>query len=137
SQVVMTLLRVVDVRRSRRRRGFYSGNSPTIKRMPQKNRTVKGVLGGLLGLVGLSAVAGVLATAAVTPAIAIAGVSGSQALSIFEDLPNSLTPGAPMEPTVFYATGEDGKQFQLAKFYDQNRVPVTFDQVSPLLFDAV
>ena len=39
--------------------------------MPQKNRTLKGVLGGLLGLVGLSAVAGVLATAAVTPAIAI------------------------------------------------------------------
>ena len=58
------------------RRGFYSGNSPSIKRMPQKNRTLKGVLGGLLGLVGLSAVAGVLATAAVTPAIAIAGVSG-------------------------------------------------------------
>lgn len=105
--------------------------------MPQKNRTVKGVLGGLLGLVGLSAVAGVLATAAVTPAIAIAGVSGSQALSIFEDLPNSLTPGAPMEPTVFYATGEDGKQFQLAKFFDQNRVPVTFDQISPVLYDAI
>ncbi|HTN54934.1 MAG TPA: biosynthetic peptidoglycan transglycosylase, partial [Microbacterium sp.] len=105
--------------------------------MPQKNRTVKGVLGGLLGLVGLSAVAGVLATAAVTPAIAIAGVSGSQALSIFENLPDSLTPGTPMEPTVFYGTGENGKPFELAKFYDQNRVPVTFDQVSPLLFDAV
>jgi membrane peptidoglycan carboxypeptidase len=105
--------------------------------MPQKNRTVKGVLGGLLGLVGLSAVAGVLATAAVTPAIAIAGVSGSQALSIFENLPDSLTPGTPMEPTVFYGTGTDGKPFELAKFYDQNRVPVTFDQVSPLLYDAV
>ncbi|BDZ37479.1 carboxypeptidase [Microbacterium suwonense] len=98
---------------------------------------MKGVLGGLLGLVGLSAVAGVLATAAVTPAIAIAGVSGSQALSIFENLPDSLNPGTPMEPTVFYGTAEDGKWFQLAKFYDQNRVPVTFDQVSPLLYDAL
>jgi membrane peptidoglycan carboxypeptidase len=105
--------------------------------MPQKNRTVKGVLGGLLGLVGLSVVAGVLATAAVTPAIAVAGVSGSQALSIFENLPDSLTPGTPMEPTVFYGTGENGKPFELAKFYDQNRVPVTFDEVSPLLYDAV
>src|SRR5690606_9709454 len=119
------------------RRGLYSGNSPTIKRMPQTNRTVRGVLGGLLGLVGLSAVAGVLATAAVTPAIAIAGVTGPQALSIFEDLPDSLHPVTPMEPTVFYATGEDGKPFQLAKFYEQNRVPVTFEQVSPLLYDAV
>ncbi|SJN15854.1 Multimodular transpeptidase-transglycosylase [Microbacterium esteraromaticum] len=98
---------------------------------------MKGVLGGLLGLVGLSAVAGVLATAAVTPAIAIAGVTGSQALSIFDNLPNSLTPGAPMEPTILYATGEDGKPFELAKFYDQNRVPVTFDQISPLLYDAI
>ncbi|MDT0158468.1 transglycosylase domain-containing protein [Microbacterium sp. ARD32] len=105
--------------------------------MPQTNRTVKGVLGGLLGLVGLSAVAGVLATAAVTPAIAIAGVSGSQALTIFENLPDSLTPGNPMEPSVLYATGTDGKTFELARFYDQNRVPVTFDQVSPLMYDAL
>jgi len=105
--------------------------------MPQTKRTVKGVLSGLLGLVGLSAVAGVLVTAAVTPAIAVAGVTGSQALTIFDNLPNSLTPGAPMEPTVFYGKGEDGKPVQLAKFFEQNRVPVTFDQVSPLLYDAI
>ncbi|WP_285636702.1 transglycosylase domain-containing protein [Microbacterium arabinogalactanolyticum] len=105
--------------------------------MPQKNRTLKGVLGGLLGLVGLSAVAGVLATAAVTPAIAIAGVSGSQALSIFENLPDALNPSTPMEPTVFYATGADGKPFELARFFDQNRVPVTFNQVSPVMYDAL
>lgn len=105
--------------------------------MPQTSRTLKGVLGGLLGLLGLSAVAGVLVTAAVTPAIAVAGVTGSQALTIFDNLPNSLTPGAPMEPTTIYANGADGKPFQLAKFYDQNRVPVSFDQVSPLLYDAI
>ncbi|WP_336646443.1 transglycosylase domain-containing protein [Microbacterium sp. USHLN186] len=105
--------------------------------MPQTKRTLKGVLGGLLGLVGLSAVAGVLVTAAVTPAIAVAGVTGSQAVSLFDNLPNSLTPGAPMEPTTIYGTGEDGKPFQLAKFFDQNRVPVTFDQVSPLMYDAI
>ncbi|PKI89971.1 thioredoxin [Actinomycetales bacterium SN12] len=95
------------------------------------------MLGGLLGLVGLSAVAGVLVTAAVTPAIAVAGVTGSQALTIFDNLPNSLTPNPPMEPTEFYGTGEDGQPFQLAKFFDQNRVPVTFEQVSPLLYDAI
>lgn len=105
--------------------------------MPQTKRTLSGVLGGLLGLVGLSAVAGVLVTAAVTPAIAVAGVTGSQALTIFDNLPNSLTPGAPMEPTEFYGTGADGQPFQMAKFFDQNRVPVTFEQVSPLLYDAI
>ncbi|QMU98563.1 PASTA domain-containing protein [Microbacterium esteraromaticum] len=95
------------------------------------------MLGGLLGLVGLSAVAGVLVTASVTPAIAVAGVTGSQALTIFDNLPNSLTPGAPMEPTVFYGQGTDGQPVELAKFFEQNRVPVKFEQVSPLLYDAI
>ena len=43
--------------------------------MPQKNRTASGALGGILGLVGLSAVAGVLITATVTPAIAVTGAA--------------------------------------------------------------
>ena len=105
--------------------------------MPQTKRTVKGVLGGLLGLVGLSAVAGLLVTAAVTPAIAMAGFTGSTALSLFEELPDNLKVGAPMEPTTIYGTNAEGKAFQLATFYDQNRVPVTFDQVSPILYDAI
>ncbi|WP_423494173.1 penicillin-binding protein [Microbacterium esteraromaticum] len=105
--------------------------------MPQTKRTVKGVLGGLLGLVGLSVVAGVLATAAVTPAIAVAGVSGSQALTLFDNLPSYLKPTAPMAPTTIYGNDRDGKPFEMATFYEQNRVPVTFDQVSPLLYDAV
>lgn len=105
--------------------------------MPQTKRTVKGVLGGLLGLVGLSVVAGVLATAAVTPAIAVAGVSGSQALTLFDNLPSYLKPTAPMAPTTIYGNDRDGEPFELATFYEQNRVPVAFDQVSPLLYDAV
>ncbi|MEJ1089007.1 transglycosylase domain-containing protein [Microbacterium sp. Mu-80] len=105
--------------------------------MPQTKRTVKGVLSGLLGLVGLSVVAGVLATAAVTPAIAVAGVSGSQAMTLFDNLPSYLKPTAPMAPTTIYGNDKDGKPFELATFYEQNRVPVTFDQVSPLLYDAV
>lgn len=105
--------------------------------MPQTKRTVKGVLGGLLGLVGLSAVAGLLVTATVTPAIAMAGFTGSTALSLFEELPDNLKVGTPMEPTTIYGTNAEGKPFQLATFYDQNRIPVTFDEVSPVLYDAI
>lgn len=105
--------------------------------MPQTKRTVKGVLGGLLGLVGLSAVAGLLVTATVTPAIAMAGFTGSTALSLFDELPDNLKVGTPMEPTTIYGTNAEGKAFQLATFYDQNRVPVTFDEVSPILYDAI
>ncbi|WP_300265891.1 transglycosylase domain-containing protein [Microbacterium sp.] len=105
--------------------------------MPQKNRTVKGVLGGLLGLVGLSAVAGVLVTATVTPALAVAGAAGSQALSLFENLPSYLKPDAPMEPSTFYAIGHDGKPQKMATFFDQNRTQVDFDQISPVMYDAI
>ncbi|MDR2997150.1 MAG: transglycosylase domain-containing protein [Microbacterium sp.] len=105
--------------------------------MPQTKRTVKGVLGGLLGLVGLSAVAGLLVTATVTPAIAMAGYTGSQALTLFEDLPSYLKPSEPMAPTTVYGNDANGKPFKLATFYEQNRTPVTFSQLSPTLVDAL
>ncbi|MDP3951318.1 transglycosylase domain-containing protein, partial [Microbacterium sp.] len=105
--------------------------------MPQKNRTAKGVLGGLLGLIGLSAVAGVLVTATVTPALAVAGAAGSQALDLFDKLPSYLKPDAPMEPSTIYAIGHDGKPVQMATFFDQNRTQVEFDQISPVVYDAI
>ena len=105
--------------------------------MPQKNRTVRGVLGGLVGLVGLSAVAGLLVTASVTPVLAMTGLAGTQALTLFDELPEVLKVDAPMEQSTIYATGVDGKEIALASFYEQNRVPVTYEQVSPVLYDAI
>lgn len=105
--------------------------------MPQKNRTVKGVLGGLLGLVGLSAVAGVLVTATVTPALAVAGAAGSTALDLFENLPSYLKPDAPMEPSTFYYTDADGNTAVLATFFDQNRTQVEFNDINPVMYDAI
>lgn len=105
--------------------------------MPQKNRTVNGVLGGLLGLVGLSAVAGLLVTASVTPVLAMTGLAGTQALTLFDDLPEVLQVDAPMEQSTIYATGTDGAPVPLASFYEQNRIPVTYEQVSPVLYDAI
>jgi membrane peptidoglycan carboxypeptidase len=106
--------------------------------MPQKNRTVKGVLGGLLGLVGLSAVAGLLVTTSVTPVLAMAGIAGNSAVTLFEDLPANLDVNAPMEQSTIYATNPDtGENIVLASFYEQNRVPVTYEQLSPTLINAI
>ncbi|MGO2746346.1 transglycosylase domain-containing protein [Microbacterium sp.] len=105
--------------------------------MPQKNRTATGVLGGLLGLVGLSAIAGILVTATVTPALAVAGAAGSQALDLFEKLPSYLEIDAPMEPSTIYAIGGDGNPVAQATFFDQNRTQVSFDQVNPVVYDAI
>lgn len=105
--------------------------------MPHSTRTAKGVLGGLAGLVGLSVVAGVLVTATVTPAIAVTGATASNAIGLFEELPSDLEIDRPMEPTTIYYTSPDGTPVQLARFFDQNRIPVTFDQVAPIMFEAV
>jgi len=105
--------------------------------MPQKNRTVKGVLGGLVGLVGLSAIAGLLVTASVTPVLAMTGVAGTTALTIFDELPEVLKVDTPMEQSTIYATTPEGKPVVLASFYEQNRVPVKYEDVSPVLYDAI
>ncbi|MFN3948833.1 transglycosylase domain-containing protein [Microbacterium sp.] len=100
--------------------------------MPENKRTASGALGGIVGLVGLSAVAGLLVTAAVTPAIAVSGAAASSAITIFDKMPSYLQPDELMQPTTLMA----GDQV-LAKFFDQNRSPVTFDQVSPVMYDAI
>ena len=105
--------------------------------MPQQNRTVKSVLGGLLGLVGLSVVAGLLVTASATPVLAMTGITGSKALTLFEDLPENLKVNAPMEQSTIYAKGTDGNPVALASFYEQNRIPVAYDQIAPVMYDAI
>lgn len=100
--------------------------------MPNLKRTTSGVLGGLLGLVGLSAVAGVLVAATVTPAIAVSGAAATSAISLFDNMPSILKIDKTMQPTTIWA----GDQV-LAKFYDQNRQPVQFDQISPTMYDAI
>ncbi|MDT0117490.1 transglycosylase domain-containing protein [Microbacterium sp. PRF11] len=100
--------------------------------MPENKRTASGALGGIVGLVGLSAVAGLLVTAAVTPAIAVSGAAASSAITLFDKMPSYLQPDELMQPTTLMAGDR-----VLAKFYDQNRSPVTFDQVNPVMYDAI
>ncbi|MDZ8200017.1 transglycosylase domain-containing protein [Microbacterium sp. SSW1-59] len=105
--------------------------------MPQKNRTASGVLGGILGLVGLSAVAGVLITATVTPAIAVTGAAASSAITMFDKLPSVLEIEKLMLPSTIYYKNSDGDYVELTQFYDQNREPVTYDEVAPVMYDAI
>ncbi|MET0672883.1 MAG: transglycosylase domain-containing protein [Microbacterium pygmaeum] len=106
--------------------------------MPDTKRTATGVAGGLLGLVGLSAVAGVLITATVTPAIALSGAAASSAITMFDNLPSVLDIDKLMLPTTLYAKNYDtGEDVEITSFYDQNRSPVVFDQVAPVMYDSI
>ncbi len=96
------------------------------------------MLGGLLGVVGLSAVAGVLVTAAVTPAIAVSGAAASSAISMFDNMPSYLEIDELMLPTTLYYTNpDDGQPVEMTRFYDQNRSPVAFEEVAPVVYDAI
>lgn len=105
--------------------------------MPETKRTATGVLGGLAGLVGLSAVAGLLVTATVTPALAVSGAAASSAITMFDNMPSYLTIDELMLPTEVYATQDDGSHVLLARFFQQNRVPVTYDEINPVMYDAI
>lgn len=95
------------------------------------------MLGGIAGLVGLSAVAGLLVTATVTPAIAVSGAAASSAITMFDNMPSYLEIDDLMQQSEIYAKQSDGTDVLLARFYDQNRLPVTYEQVAPVMYDAI
>jgi len=96
------------------------------------------VLGGLAGLVGLSAVAGILVAATVTPAIALSGAAASSAITMFDNLPSVLEIEKLMLPsTLVYTDPTNGQEVEWTQFYDQNRSPVSFDEIAPVMYDAI
>ncbi|WP_347976291.1 transglycosylase domain-containing protein [Microbacterium sp. ProA8] len=106
--------------------------------MPDTKRTATGVLGGLAGLVGLSAAAGVLIAATVTPAVAITSTAAERAITMFDNLPSSLEIDKLMLPSNFYYTDPASGQPQLmTQFLEQDRTPVNFDQINPVMYDAL
>ena len=88
-------------------------------------------------MVGLSAVAGLLVTATVTPAIALSGYTASGAITMFENIPADLQVDQPMLPTTIYAKNDKDKYAELATFYDQNRIPLEYDELPQVVVDAV
>ncbi|MBP6685449.1 MAG: transglycosylase domain-containing protein, partial [Leucobacter sp.] len=101
-----------------------------------KPRSAGGVLGGILGAVAMSAIAGVLVTAAVTPVVALSGAAATSAVSIFENLPSNLKPGQLAQPSALWAKQGD-KHIKIAEFYEQDRIPVSWDDISPFAKDAL
>ncbi len=111
-----------------------------LKSMSAKNRTVSGALGGFLGLVGMSAVAGILVTAAVAPAVALSGIAATNTINVFDQLPEYLAIDQLAQKSNIYASTnpEDpvGSRYLLASFYEQNRVDVASDAISQFAKDA-
>jgi len=91
---------------------------------------------GILGFVGLSALAGILVTAAVTPALAVTGMAANNGISMFENLPGYLEIDDLSQKTDIYGNQPDGSQAPLASFFDENREEVAWDAISQYVKDA-
>ncbi|MFJ7751353.1 transglycosylase domain-containing protein [Arthrobacter sp. NPDC097144] len=90
-------------------------------------------LGKIVAFFGVSALCGVLAAGLLVPAAAAAGTAASGSLQFFDDLPSELQAEALAQPSKILAN--DGSL--IATVYSENRQPITLDQVSPAMIDAM
>ncbi|WP_394248462.1 transglycosylase domain-containing protein [Arthrobacter pityocampae] len=90
-------------------------------------------LGKIFAFLGISGLAGVLAAGLLVPVAAAAGTGASASIEFFEELPAELEREALAQPTRIEAA--DGAL--IATLYEENRQPVTLDQVSPSMKDAL
>ncbi|MBT0767334.1 penicillin-binding protein [Kineosporia sp. J2-2] len=93
----------------------------------------RNVLGLLGAFVVTSLVAGVLAAGLAVPAIGATGMASNSAVKAFNDLPSEISDTEMAANTTVLAA--DGSL--IATFYDENRVPVDLDQISPFMQNAI
>lgn len=86
--------------------------------------------------VGLSLVAAVLVAAAVTPAIAVSGLTANSTLGVFNDLPSFLEIGKFAQRSSIYAKDANGNDVLLASFYAQDRKDVDWNNINQYVKDA-
>ncbi|MFJ4296589.1 transglycosylase domain-containing protein [Curtobacterium sp. NPDC089689] len=92
-------------------------------------------VGAFVGFVGFSVLAGLLVTIGVTPAIAVAGVTTTSTIGVFESLPEYIEIGDLPQRNELYAY-QGGKSVHFATVYDQNRQELKYDQISDNLKNA-
>jgi len=95
------------------------------------------VAAAFLSFTTLSVVAGLLIAIGITPGLVVGATTGSTVIKTFDELPEAIDLGETMLPTSLYLTNADGSTYRFATFYDQYRIPVTYDQVAPVLVDAL
>lgn len=104
--------------------------------MPRQNSKPLGVLSAIAGLLSFSALAGVLAAALVAPTLAVASTTASSSIGIFEALPDYMTIDQQSQKNVLWAQRKK-TWVPFAEIFKQNREEVSWDQVSPLIKDAL
>ncbi|WP_312178431.1 transglycosylase domain-containing protein [Arthrobacter sp.] len=95
--------------------------------------TTATTFGRLLSFLGVSVLCGVLVAALFVPMAAGAGSAASASIKFFDGLPADLERATLATPTKIVAADDS----LIATLYEENRQPITFDQVSPHMVDAL
>jgi len=91
--------------------------------------------GGWGALLSLSSLAGLLSFALLVPFVWLGGLGVTATVSIFQNLPDFIKPVNAAEASNIYAI-KDGKPVQVARFFNENRISVAFDDISPNMVRA-
>lgn len=91
-------------------------------------------LGQLIAFIATSLLAGIVVTGLVFPPAAAVGVATNNSIGWFKDLPADMSDGPLSRSSTLYA--RDGET-ELATFYAENRTPVSLDEISPNMQNAI
>ena len=91
--------------------------------------------GGWLALLGLSSIASLLSFALLLPMVWLGSIGVTATLSVFENLPDFIKPVNAAEASNIYAV-KNGKPVMVARFFNENRISVEFDEISPNMIRA-
>ncbi|WP_406285026.1 transglycosylase domain-containing protein [Embleya sp. NBC_00896] len=110
-----------------------SSGSARPKRGPSRPRSPLGFVGRFAAFVGASILAGALVAGIALPFVGGFGLTAKAASENFDDLPGDLAQPFLSQPS--YILDSEGNQ--LAMVYDRYRILVNFDQISPIMRQAI
>ena len=91
----------------------------------------------ILKFVGLNAIVGILGLVLLAPTLVVSGVGGSFGVALFDSLPGNLAPVTGAEASTLYGLDDSGNPVKITDFYEDNRISIPFEDISPNFLNAV
>ncbi|CAB4947016.1 unannotated protein [freshwater metagenome] len=89
-----------------------------------------GPLSKILKFTGLSSIVGLLGVALVAPIAIIGTLATGIGVTIFDNLPPYIKPVNASQASTLFALDSNGKPVEVARFYEENRISVGFNDIS-------
>ena len=91
----------------------------------------------ILKFIGLNSIVGLLGVALLAPMAIVLAIATGAGIAVFDALPPYIKPVTASQASTLYATDDTGKPVEIARFYEENRISVNYDQISPYFRNAV